>query len=152
MYNINMFKFFKYFSIRLCFLSNNEIQEPIFFNKEFEENIVNSHGTIILREVLDNNIIYICSKEGLTNIIYVSINGDYTINKIINNHKNFHKKKFPHTKIILSTGPRMLNKTYLKNKYASNINIEPIINLINKWDITIYKHIIKMLEKPFAHM
>lgn len=137
--------------------TNKNIHEDI-VNKNYideilviEENLINNYGTIILKEITEKYIVYICSKEGLISIVNVNKN-NFTINKVISNNKLFKKKKFPHTKIILSTGPLNLEKKYLKNKYASTIKITPIIHLVENWEIQFYSNILKLINKAFIEI
>ncbi len=114
-----------------------------------EENLVNNYGTIILKEYTDKYIVYICSRDGLISIVNIN-KSNLTIHKVIS--KSFKKKQIQHPKIVLSTGPLSLKKKYLKEKYTSNINITPIIKLVENWQVKIYTNILKLTPKTFMEM
>ena len=77
---------------------------------------------------------------------------NFTIKKVTSNNKYFVKKKISHPKFILSTGPMHFKKEYLQKKYASNINVAPIINLVKKWNIEIYNQILEIVGETFIEI
>jgi hypothetical protein len=111
-----------------------------------EEDLTNNYGTIILKEITEEYIIYICSKEGLLSVININKN-NFTISKVIL-AKSFKKKKIPHPTIVLSSKPTGFTKKSLE-KYTPNINISPIIRLVEGWDMIIYNNLLKILHKTF---
>ena len=148
-----MIKNFKYIYINLVAITpiekNSQIDEISFI----EENLTNNYGTIILKEHIEEQeyIIYICVKNGLINVITIN-KKNFTIQNITSNNKYFIKKKISHPNIILSTGPMNFKKEYLQKKYASNINISPIITLVKNWNIEIYKQILEIINKTFSEI
>ena len=125
----------------------NQHKEELLF---VEEELINNYGNIILKEITDKYIVYICFKDELITTINVNKENFIIHNIIIN--KKYVKKNTKRPKIILSKGPKKLNRDYLKKNFTVNINVNPIIKLVEDWDMEIYKHILKLLNKSFIEV